>query len=134
MTFLRRSSLLEASDQASTSNSVYNRLIRISKSSNPLTHGLQSSSKTGHITWDESFRLTNFRGAVLSQLPQEAAITSTVATKHYGVSASAVYSEAEDSGQPTSIHRFDGKRRVQKVRLSEDNATSQDPCLTNISK
>lgn len=51
----------------------------------------------------------------MSQLPEEAAITSTVSTKHYGVSANATYDEKEDAGQPTTIHKYNGKTRVEKV-------------------
>ncbi|KAL8865909.1 MAG: hypothetical protein Q9198_009115 [Flavoplaca austrocitrina] len=57
-------------------------------------------------------------GAVLSQLPQEAAITSTVATKHYGVSANAAYDRREDAGQEVIIDKYTGKKQVSKVRLS----------------
>ena len=59
----------------------------------------------------------SFRGAVLSQLPQEAAITSTVATKHYGVSANAAYDKREDAGQEVIIDKYTGKKKVSKVRL-----------------
>ncbi|KAL8667386.1 MAG: hypothetical protein Q9202_000602 [Teloschistes flavicans] len=54
------------------------------------------------------------KGAVLSQLPQEAAITSTVATKHFGVSANAPYDEREDRGQPTTTSKYTGKQKVSK--------------------
>ncbi|KAL8642198.1 MAG: hypothetical protein Q9226_008534, partial [Calogaya cf. arnoldii] len=54
------------------------------------------------------------KGAVLSQLPQEAAITSTVATKHYGVAANATYHEREDAGQAITINKYTGKQRVSK--------------------
>lgn len=57
------------------------------------------------------------KGAVLSQLPQEAAITSTVATKHLGVAANAPYDEREDRGQPTTTNKYTGKQKVSKVLL-----------------
>ncbi|KAL8671694.1 MAG: hypothetical protein Q9168_003816 [Polycauliona sp. 1 TL-2023] len=60
-------------------------------------------------------KLIRGRGAVLSQLPEEAAITSTVATKHYGVSANHHYDEIEDSGQPTKTNRYSGAIRVEKM-------------------
>jgi hypothetical protein len=41
----------------------------------------------------------NSRGAVLSQLPQEALIVSNQATRHYGVSAHAIFDEEEDEEQ-----------------------------------
>lgn len=63
------------------------------------------------------------RGAVLSQLPEEAAITSTVSTKHYGVSANSTYDEKEDAGQPTTVHKYNGKRRVKRA----SRTTSPDP-------
>lgn len=84
-------------------------------SSEYLKQCLQSSHSNIQIIQPNDAWSAIVKGAVLSQLPQEAAITSTVATKHYGVSASAVYNESEDSGQPTTIHRFDGKRRVHKM-------------------
>ncbi|KAL8887793.1 MAG: hypothetical protein Q9215_004678 [Flavoplaca cf. flavocitrina] len=59
--------------------------------------------------------LISFRGAVLSQLPQEAAITSTVATKHYGVSANAAYDRREDAGQEVIIDKYTGKKQVSKM-------------------
>ena len=52
---------------------------------------------------------------MLSMLPREAAITSTVATKHYGVAANCTYDETEDAGQPTSVNKYTGKTRVSKV-------------------
>ncbi|KAL8693889.1 MAG: hypothetical protein Q9218_001354 [Villophora microphyllina] len=55
------------------------------------------------------------KGAVLSQLPQEAAITSTVATKHFGVSANAPYDEREDRGEPTTTNKYTGKQKVSKM-------------------
>ncbi|KAL9027295.1 MAG: hypothetical protein Q9196_004162 [Gyalolechia fulgens] len=55
------------------------------------------------------------RGAVLSVLPQEAAITSTVATKHYGVAANAPYDKNEDAGQPSITNRYTGKEKVSKM-------------------
>ncbi|KAI9888402.1 MAG: hypothetical protein M1814_000494 [Vezdaea aestivalis] len=39
------------------------------------------------------------KGAVMSQLPEKAVITSTVATNHYGVSALYTYRETEHAGQ-----------------------------------
>ncbi|KAI4245362.1 MAG: hypothetical protein L6R42_010202 [Xanthoria sp. 1 TBL-2021] len=49
------------------------------------------------------------------KLPEEAAITSTVLIKHYGVSVNATYDEKEDAGQPTTIHKYNGKTRVEKM-------------------
>lgn len=59
--------------------------------------------------------LISGRGAVLSGLSKKAAITSTVATKHYGVAVDCLYNEREDAGQPTTIHKFSGKKRVSMV-------------------
>ncbi|MCJ1283392.1 hypothetical protein MMC26_002720 [Xylographa opegraphella] len=55
------------------------------------------------------------KGAVLSQLPQEASITSSVATRHYGVSAMSTYNEAEDSGQIKKKDTYTGVDRVSKM-------------------
>ncbi|KAI4202012.1 MAG: hypothetical protein LQ350_002917 [Teloschistes chrysophthalmus] len=60
-------------------------------------------------------KTNEIRGAVLSQLPQEAAITSTVATKHLGVAANAPYDEREDRGQPTTTNKYTGKQKVSKM-------------------
>jgi hypothetical protein len=56
-----------------------------------------------------------YRGAVLSQLPEEAVITSTVAPRHYGVSANEDYNQYEDAGQRPSYDASLGKSRVKKV-------------------
>jgi len=55
------------------------------------------------------------RGAVLSQMPREAVVTSTKSVRHYGVSANAVYKEAEDAGQPKIWDRFESIYRVSKM-------------------
>lgn len=59
-----------------------------------------------------------FRGAVLSQLPDEATITSSVATRHYGVSAMSEYEDIRDRGQEKVWSEADGKYKVSKVSLS----------------
>lgn len=55
------------------------------------------------------------RGAVLSQAPQEAVITSTVATRHYEVSALTVWQD-DDEGQVKRWdeykERYDVKKRT----------------------
>jgi hypothetical protein len=48
-------------------------------------------------------------------MPHEAAVTSTKATKHYGVSANAVYNEAEDAGQPKLWDPYESCYRVRKI-------------------
>lgn len=50
------------------------------------------------------------RGAALSKLPGTALITSTVATKHYGVESKSVYDEELDEGEVTTTSR-DGRVR-----------------------
>ncbi|KAI9882584.1 MAG: hypothetical protein M1823_005673 [Watsoniomyces obsoletus] len=54
------------------------------------------------------------KGAVLSELPQEAHIISTVATRHYGVEQSSDYNAREDLGQPTWRDSFTNKLKVSK--------------------
>ena len=56
----------------------------------------------------------NARGAVLSKVPREATITSTVATRHYGVSAKFQW-EQEDEGQPQIWDSFREQHRVKKM-------------------
>jgi hypothetical protein len=48
-------------------------------------------------------------------MPREAVVTSTKAVRHYGVSANAVYKEAEDAGQPKIWDRFESIYRVSKM-------------------
>jgi len=55
------------------------------------------------------------KGAVLSQLPQKAVVTSTVATRHYGIVALSPYNATEDMGQPTLIDHWTSKVRVRKM-------------------
>ena len=38
-----------------------------------------------------------------------------MSTKHYGVSASAIYDEKEDAGQPTTVNKYNKKTRVEKA-------------------
>ncbi|QPG97248.1 hypothetical protein C2857_006028 [Epichloe festucae Fl1] len=45
------------------------------------------------------------KGAVLSQLPRQTIVTSTVATRHYGIELGHVYDRARDLGQPTTLDR-----------------------------
>lgn len=52
---------------------------------------------------------------MLSQLPREVIITSTVAGRHYGVSASYVYDEMEDGGQEKIWDQFEEVHRVMKM-------------------
>ncbi|KAL8856127.1 MAG: hypothetical protein Q9178_007252 [Gyalolechia marmorata] len=49
------------------------------------------------------------------KLRQEATITSTVATKHYGVAAYDTYDEIEDAGQPTIKDKYTGETQVKKI-------------------
>ena len=55
------------------------------------------------------------RGAVLSLLPNEAIVTSTVARSHYGVCANSLYDDSEDTGQPTWYDASIGKRKIKKA-------------------
>jgi hypothetical protein len=55
-----------------------------------------------------------FRGAVLSRLPQEALIVSNQATRHYGVSANAIFNE-EDEERNKTWDPIGGEWRVRKV-------------------
>ncbi|MCJ1301655.1 hypothetical protein MMC08_004456, partial [Hypocenomyce scalaris] len=55
------------------------------------------------------------KGAVLSQLPDEATITSSVATRHYGVSANNDWEEIRDRGQEKVWLESHGKFKVAKM-------------------
>ena len=56
-----------------------------------------------------------FRGAVLSQLPQEALIVSNQATRHYGVSANAIFDEEEDEERNKTWDPVRGVWQIRKV-------------------
>ena len=53
---------------------------------------------------------------MLSQLPHEAIVTSTVAPRHYGVVAFAIFDEVEDAGEAKTRDDSTGKWLVKKVR------------------
>ena len=55
------------------------------------------------------------RGTVMSQLPQEAAITSTSAPRHYGVRANTHYKESEDYGREKIWDHWEDLWRVAKM-------------------
>jgi hypothetical protein len=57
----------------------------------------------------------NFRGAVLSQLPQEALIVSNQATRHYGVSSNAIFDEEEDEERNKTWDPIEAVWRIRKV-------------------
>jgi hypothetical protein len=54
-------------------------------------------------------------GAVLSRLAQEAMISSTQATRHYGVSVMQIYDEGIDKGQVKTYDASEGQNRVNRV-------------------
>ncbi|KAI1084122.1 actin-like ATPase domain-containing protein [Whalleya microplaca] len=49
--------------------------------------------------------------AIVNRMPNQAVVTSTQATRHYGVSAKCMYEPATDKGRKTMIDKFDGKTR-----------------------
>ncbi|KAG6218859.1 hypothetical protein E4U50_008121 [Claviceps purpurea] len=51
------------------------------------------------------------KGAVLSKLPTQAAVTSTCATRHYGTRCSEIYKASRDAGERTYLDR-EGRTRV----------------------
>lgn len=55
------------------------------------------------------------RGAVLSQMPQEAVVTATKCVRHYGVSCTNIYKESEDAGQEKFWDKLEGVYRVSKM-------------------
>jgi hypothetical protein len=48
-------------------------------------------------------------------MPHEAVVTSTKCVRHYGVSANAIYKEAEDAGQEKIWDTLEGIYRVSKM-------------------
>jgi hypothetical protein len=48
-------------------------------------------------------------------MPHEAVVTSTKCVRHYGVSANAIYKEAEDAGQEKIWDSYEGLYRVSKM-------------------
>lgn len=55
------------------------------------------------------------RGAVMSQLPSEASVTSNVAPKHYGVSARSIYDPIRDANEKKHYDRYEDVYRVDKM-------------------
>lgn len=55
------------------------------------------------------------RGAVMSQLPSEASVVTSIAPKHYGVAARSLYIEEEDAGQEKSWDIEYEQWRVKKM-------------------
>jgi len=55
------------------------------------------------------------RGAILSELPQEAAVVSSIAQRNYGIKARSDYIAHEDRGQPKQWDAYLGKHRVTKM-------------------
>lgn len=76
--------------------------------------GVQLSSKSSRSVSSQSI-INGNRGAVLSQMPHEAVVTSTKSVRHYGVSANAIYKEAEDAGQPKIWDKYESLYRVSKM-------------------
>ncbi|KAI9768127.1 MAG: hypothetical protein M1839_004184 [Geoglossum umbratile] len=61
------------------------------------------------------------RGAVMSRLFHAPVITSSVATRHYGVAAAEIH-KPEDEGEPTSVDKYEGVSRgddLQRDRVIE---------------
>ena len=51
----------------------------------------------------------------MSQLPEEAVITSSIATKHYGVSCYNFYEENEDAGEKKIWNKYEHINQVSKM-------------------
>lgn len=69
----------------------------------------------------------------MSQMPHEAVVTSTKCVRHYGVSANAIYKEAEDLGQEKIWDTYEGLWRVCKMTWYL-NYVSCPPYKLNIAK
>lgn len=69
------------------------------------------------------------RGAVLSKVPREALITSIVATRHYGISASMNWRD-EDAGQPIEWNKFAEVNKVETM-FWYINTVKSNPLVTN---
>lgn len=59
------------------------------------------------------------RGAVLSQLPHEAVVTSTIAPRNYGVAAMDIFDEVRDKDQARTRDETTGRWRVKRVSRGE---------------
>lgn len=59
------------------------------------------------------------RGAALSKLPRQAVVTSTCATKHYGVTAWSTHDPLVDVGVPICVPLLDGKERSERVSVQD---------------
>lgn len=59
--------------------------------------------------------LTYNRGAVLSKLPEAAIITSSSATRHYGVRIRYTYDHSVDYGQITHVDHYTGKQQASRA-------------------
>ena len=59
------------------------------------------------------------KGAVLSLMTDQVAVTSNVSKKHWGVSARSPYNEREDAGQPKMWDPIDGVYTTSTVSLSK---------------
>lgn len=56
------------------------------------------------------------KGAVLSQIPTQATVTSTKAVRHYGIRATCPFDATTDQGRPTYFDSFYGTQRVRDYR------------------
>jgi hypothetical protein len=83
-----------------------------------MMHGRRLSSRFLPLRANRRFHfLTVTRGAVLSQLPNEALVTSVVAPRHYGVKADCRI-EDEDLGQKSEYDARLGFVKVARVCVS----------------
>ncbi|KAK3343434.1 Hsp70 family protein-like protein [Lasiosphaeria hispida] len=55
------------------------------------------------------------KGAALSQLPRQATVVATSATKHYGTKARSVYDSVIDAGVPKTVDPYDGRLRASRM-------------------
>ncbi|KAG5928619.1 hypothetical protein E4U42_000334 [Claviceps africana] len=73
------------------------------------------------------------KGSVLSKLPEQASVTSTCATRHYGSRCSTIYAEWRDKGEHTYVDR-DGTTRVSTmewfIRAGQDIQRDQRVKIT----
>ena len=93
----------------------FKKYIKAFKSFSRTTPGLLLSSSPLLTLYFILSTNKSFRGAVLSQLPQEASIVSNQATRHYGVEARSLFDEQRDKGQQKFWDATAGVHRVDKV-------------------
>ncbi|EXJ81389.1 hypothetical protein A1O3_07680 [Capronia epimyces CBS 606.96] len=84
-------------------------------SSNYLCESIKSAYPDTQVIQPNDAWSAIVRGAVMFHLPSEAEVVSSIARKHYGISARAPYDPSEDEGQSKIWDDHEERYRVQKL-------------------